>query len=155
MEMSQIATGVAWRPFQSTFWLRSQGSLRDPASQDGKFRLSFGGPIRRAHFLSRPSSAPPAASDPRHSCWEATARVAGFSLWALQEGPGCWLALAAFLLGRLLEVTAQPQNDQLLFLCHTGHQKGIIALRTLILLPLLGVPAVSHSPGLCGQLRSR
>lgn len=95
MEMSQIVTGVAWRPFQSTFWLRSQGSLWDPASQDGKFCLSFGGPIRRAHFLSRPSSAPPAASDPRHSCWEAIAHVAGFSLWALQEGPGCWPALAA------------------------------------------------------------
>lgn len=61
----------------------------------GKFRPSLGGPIRRAHFLSGPSSAPPAACDPRHSCWEATACVAGFSLWALQEGPGCWPALAA------------------------------------------------------------
>lgn len=45
-------------------------------------------------------------------------------------------------------MTAQPQDDQLLFLCHTGHQKGIVALQTLVLLPLLGTAAVSHSPGL-------
>lgn len=69
-----------------------------------------------------------------------------------RRGQAAGQPLLLFLLGRLLEVTAQPQNDQLLFLCHTGHQKGIIALQTLVLLPLLGVPAVSHSPGLCGQL---
>lgn len=97
MEMSQIAAGVAWRPFQSTFWLRSQGSLWDPASQDGNFRLSLGGPIRRAHFLSRPSSAPPAASDPPGTAAGKSQPVwlGSFSLGALQEGPGCWPALAA------------------------------------------------------------
>lgn len=79
-----------------------------------------------------------------------------------RRGQAAGQPLLLFLLGRLLEVTAQPQNDQLLFLCHMGHQKGIIALQTLVLLPLLGAPSVSHSPGLCGhspglcgQLRSQ
>lgn len=121
----------------------------------GKFHPSLGGPIRRAHFLSRPSSAPPAASDPRHSCWEATARVAGFSLWALQEGPACWPALAAIPPGEAAGSNSPAPEGPLLFLGHMGHQKGIIALQTLVLLPLLGAPAVSQSPGLCGQLQSR
>lgn len=30
--------------------------------------------------------------------------------------------------GRLLQVTAQPQDDQLPFLCHMGRQKGTVAL---------------------------
>lgn len=41
--------------------------------------------------------------------------------------------------GRLLKVRAQSQDDQFLFLCHTGcHQKGIIALQTLVLTAPLG-----------------
>lgn len=71
-----------------------------------------------------------------------------------RRGKAAGQPLLLFLLGRLLEVMAQPQNEQLLFLCHTGHQKGIIALQTLVLLPLPGTPAVSHGPGLCGQLQA-
>lgn len=72
-----------------------------------------------------------------------------------RRGQAAGQPLLLFLLGRLLEVTAQSQKDQLLFLGHMGHQKGIIALQTLVLLPLLDAPAVSHSPGLCGQIQSR
>lgn len=60
----------------------------------GKCWPSRGGPIRRAHFLSRPSSAPlplgTAAGESHHS-----PSVATFYLRALQEGPGFWPAIAA------------------------------------------------------------
>lgn len=45
-------------------------------------------------------------------------------------------------------MTAQPQDDQLLFGCHVGHQKGLAALGTLALLPLSGTATASPSPGL-------
>lgn len=117
----------------------------------GEFRLSLGGPTRRAHFLSRPSSTIPTPHpDPRHSFWEVTAQAQCGWLLPVGSAGGARLLASPCCCsswGRLLEVTAEPQNDQLLFLCHTGHQKGIIALQTLVLLPLLGTPAVSHSPG--------
>lgn len=49
--------------------------------------------------------------------------------------------------GRLLKVRAQSQDDQFLFLCHTGcHQKGIIALQTLVLTAPLGQSCGKSQP---------
>lgn len=150
--MSQIATGVAWRPFQSTFWLRSQGSLGTLLPRMGSSASALVGPSEG--HTSSPGPLVPlllplipgtAAGKPQ-PVWLAS------PCGLCRRGQAAGQPLLLFLLGRLLEVTAQPQNDQLLFLCHMGHQKGIIALQTLVLLPLLGAPAVSQSPGLCGQL---
>lgn len=114
-------------------------------------------PGSSASALAGPSEACTSSAGPREApkyrCWEVIPQPQrGWLLpagSAGHRGPGFWPALAAVPpVGRLSEVTAWPQDDQLLFLCHTGHQKGIGALQTLVLSPLLGMAAARHSPGL-------
>lgn len=96
--MSQRATGVAWGAIPEYLLAKVREVTMVPcfpgSGASGKFCPSLGGPIRRAHFLSRLSSVPPtpgtAAGESHHS-----PRVASFYLRALQEGPGFWPALAA------------------------------------------------------------
>lgn len=138
-ETSQRATVVAWGPFQTTFWLRSQGSPGDPAFQDGGLRSPSRyacreARSRRAHrevLTSSPGPlvAPPAwaqllASHTTAPVWLASTCGVHRSLEARFLASPC----CCFSWGRLLRVTAQPQDDQLPFLCHTGRQKGTIAL---------------------------
>lgn len=126
MERSQRATVMAWGPCQSTFWLGSQQSLWDPASQDrglrssskcasGKFCLSFRGPIRRAQFLSGPCSTPLGTAVGKSHC---SPSGAGCYLWSLQatgEARSLASPCCCSPWGRLLEVTAKPQDDHFYF----------------------------------------
>lgn len=62
MEMSQRATGVAWGAIPEYLLAKVREVTIVPCFPElgasGKCWPSRGGPIRRAHFLSRPSSAP-------------------------------------------------------------------------------------------------
>lgn len=104
MEMSHRATVVAWGPLGRTFWPRSQGSLSDPASQEGAWEAQPGSAYTSAAGpgLQRP---PPPPQDTVAGRWCHRPGVAGFL-----ASPCCCSSW-----GRWPPLTPSPRMDSFYF----------------------------------------
>lgn len=159
LETSQRATVVARGAIPEDLLAKVTGVAMGPCfpgwGPEELFQMCL--PGSSASALAGPSEAYASSVGPREAPPSAAAgkshhspSMAGFYLRVLQATGGqvSGQPLLLFPLGETVEVTAWPWDDQLLFLCHTGRQKGIGALQTLLLSPLPGMAAASHSPGL-------